>query len=160
MATCSFSTLFKGRRKKTKNIIFLKRAHTGSACKRLVYCAQALNERGLDSEKGRENRGGGWREEEDMKRREGIGAVCLLLHWCAVKGITPPPPPTPIYPPARPPPAIPHTEWHTFSSAQSTSARLSRTPPAVYCCVCGRACVSFSKLCAVLQANLFGLSSH
>lgn len=91
-----------------------------------------------------------------MKRRGGVRAVCLLLHWCAVKGITPPPPPTPIYPPARPPPATSHTSHgvtHFFLSSEHLGSAQPHTACSLLLCVWASVCpsansaLSFKQIC-------------
>lgn len=152
-ATCSSFTPFEAEGEKKRNPS--KMCMDGLVCLNdwllcsgfeLTRTGFRERERVVEEDEGRKTRGGG-----------GARAVGLLLRWRAVKGIIPPPPP-------RPPthlPATSHTSHivtHFFLGSNSASHRLQSTAA----CVGKRAhvCVSFSKLCVVLQLNLLGLSSR
>lgn len=79
-----------------------------------------------------------------MKRRGGgVRAVCLLLHWCAVKGITPPPTSTHAHLPTCPP-ATSHTSHgvtHFFLSSEHLGSAQPHTACSLLLCVWASVCV-------------------
>lgn len=83
-------------------------------------------------------KGGGGHEAEGG----GVRAVCLLLHWCAVKGITPPTSTHAHLPTC--PPATSHTSHgvtHFFLSSEHLGSAQPHTACSLLLCVWASVCV-------------------
>ena len=95
-------------RERKKDLILLRCAWTSCVFKWLAIVCRFLNSQGLDSETERERaqeEDEGRKERRSRARGERVRARCC--GGVLSKALTPPS--TPTYPPARPPPAIPHT---------------------------------------------------
>lgn len=139
-----YHTLLAG---KKPHIILLKRAWPDCVFKRPVIVLWSFEL--TRSWTHRKNRGG--REQE----REGVRAVGLLLHWRAVKGITPPSPYAHL-PTCHTSHKVTHfllsSEHPSVAQAHTVCSLLLRVGASFCVCVC--VSVSFSKVCVVLQLNL------